>query len=150
MATNIRQGGNNEPLIRVGMVVTVPTTNTTTVIPKSGTACLAGNIPGVAEADVDVVTGITTLNTNCIAEFVVEGVDASGTSGADANVAVAAHDRIYIGSDGVLSKRATGTLFGTAFGNSLDNATGLDTRTGTLVSSGATTTKIRVWVGKIN
>lgn len=148
MARNIVQGGLNLPLVNVGMVVTVPATNTTTVVPKSGTACLAGRIPGVAEGDVDTDTSITTLNTNCIAELAVQGVNNSGVSGADANSAVAVGDLIYMGADGVLSKRTTGTPFGTAFGSSLSSG-GADTRTGTVVSAGATTT-IRVWVGKIN
>lgn len=136
MAKNIRQGGVNQPVTRVGVQTTFPTS------PVSGGACLFGQLPGVAEIDKDATTLITTLNLDCIAELVVQGVNAGG------NVAVTAGDIIYASAADpvVLSKVATGIRFGIAFGNALtDNSA--DIRTGTLVVSGVTTTTIRVLVG---
>jgi len=150
MAKNIVMGGLNQPVINVDLSVTVPATNTTTVVPKSGTAVLAHNIPGVAEADVDVTTGLTPVNTSCVAELPVNGIGASG------NAAISVGDVLYMQTDGTIDKNSGGSgaiKFGTAFGNSIDavnNHLGTDTRTGQVVASGASQTIIRVWVGKIN
>lgn len=136
MAKNIKQGGLNLPVSRVGVVTTSPAS------PLSGGACLFGTLPGVAEGDMDAATSITIMNLDCIAELVVQGVNAGG------NVAVTAGDIVYASAADpvVLSKVNTGVRFGIALGNALvDN--GADTRTGQLVASGNTTTTIRVLVG---
>jgi hypothetical protein len=90
----------------------------------------------------DSVSGLTVIDTNCIAELQVNGVNAGGNS------AVAAGDAIYfLSTDAIpLSKKNTGVQFGVAFGSSILNG-GADVRTGTLIASGANGT-IRVWVGK--
>lgn len=150
MAKNIVVEFLQDPMTHLEFVTTVPAANTSTVIPKSGTACLAGNIPGIAEADISVSTGLTTLSTNCIAEIAVVGKTTGGGGGA-----INAGDVLYMQTDGTVDKNSSGSSavkFGTAFGNSVlagSNAQGIDTRTGQLVASSATTT-IRVWVGKIN
>lgn len=150
MSVVIIQGEIDKPIVNVSMVVTTPASNTTTLVPKVDTPVLAGRIPGVALTTINPVTGLTSICTNCFANLEVEGKDSSGSAGADANVAVAVGDLIYMGADGVLSKRAGGTPFGTAFGNKLSDVVGApDTRTGTVVASGQKAT-IRVWVGKIN
>lgn len=104
-----------------------------------------GYIPGTALATKDSVTGLTPVVTAPhIAEFVVTGVKASG------NAIIAAGDPVYMQTTGVLNGDAGGIPFGFAFGNSLagsSNKLGVDTRTGTLVASAATTTTIRVLVG---
>ena len=155
MAKNITKTFGAIGQHNVGLVVTVPTTNTTTVVPKAGTPCLAGKIPGVAENDVDTSTGntngVTVLNTYCIAELSVVGKVTGGGNGA-----INAGDRLFMQTDGTIDANSTGSgalPFGNAFGNALIdlsgtvNKLGTDTRTGQLVASGATTV-IRVWVGQ--
>lgn len=135
MAKNIRQGGIDKTINHVGVVVTDPAS------PVSGDPVRWGLIPGVAEVTMDAVTSLTTVILSCIAELSVKGVDQSGNS------AVAAGDKLYyVDADTPkISKKNTGTPYGTAFGNALtDNSA--DTRTGTLVSSAGTAT-IRVLVG---
>jgi hypothetical protein len=142
MAKNIIQGGVGNPIIIQDMLV-LYSPQTTDAHALSGDPVIAiGNIPGVAENDYDTVTGYTPVNVNCIATFVVKGVDKDGNS------AVAAGDKLYLQTDGTINKDVGGILFGKAFGNDVSSsATGVDTRSGTLVSSGNTTTTIRVWVG---
>lgn len=135
MATNIRQGGNNQPVLRMGVVCTDPAS------PVANDPVRFGRVPGVAETTMDAATSLTTILTGCIAELSVKGVDSSGNS------AVNAGDNIYYqdGDTPKLSKKATsGTLYGVAFGNALTDG-GLDTRTGQLVASAGTAT-IRVLV----
>jgi hypothetical protein len=146
MAKNIKMGGINQPVIVVDLFVTTPATNIVlaTLAPKSGTPVLCNRIPGIAEGDVEPTTSLTPVNISCVAEVAVVGTNAGGNS------AVSVGDQIFMDpATGILSKNATGVLFGWAFGNSLElvNPTGIDTRTGQIVAGGATTT-IRVWVGK--
>lgn len=141
MAKNIIMGELGRRVPNVAMAVTSPTT--TTLVPVSGAPCAAGRIPGVAEANVDPVTGLTVLNHDCVAEHPVVGVNGAG------NVAVSAGDLLYLTAAGVINKVTTGTPYGTAFGAAQGANTLNPTRSGQLVASGATTT-IQVWVGKIN
>jgi hypothetical protein len=136
VAKNIRQGDLGKGVTRVAVTPTDPAT------PASGDPVRWGFVPGVAEGAADAITGFVTVNLECIAELSVKGVDGSGNS------AVAAGDKIYyVDADTPkLSKKATGTFFGYAFGNALTDG-GADTKTGTLVSSAATTT-IRVLIGR--
>jgi len=132
----------------VKMNVITPTTDAANGIPASGTPVVAtGGIVGIAQ-DHPGADGYTPVCPECIAELSVKGV---GTSG---NAAISAGDKLYIQTDGTIDKNSGGSgaiYFGVAYGNSLDptgsNKTGVNTLTGTLVSSGATT-QIRVWVGK--
>jgi hypothetical protein len=126
----------------IALSVTKPVTNVNTPVPISGQPCVAVDVPGIAETTVDAVTGLTPLNTNCIADVEVVGTDSNGNS------AVAEGDLLYISTAGVVSKDNTGKKFGKAFGAQQGVNTLTVTRTGTLVSSGATTT-IQVWVGNI-
>lgn len=139
MAKNIRQGELGKGIFRLGVIATSPAS------PVSGDPVRWGSLVGVAEVDMDPVTSITNINTNCIAELNVQGVDQSGNS------AVAASDKIYYtdGDTVKLSKKNTGFLFGIAYGNALTDG-GPDTRSGTLVASANAGTKIRVLVGKAN
>jgi hypothetical protein len=146
MAKNIKMGGINSPVIVVDLRVTTPASNVTpgSLAPLSGTPVLCNRIPGVAEGDIEPTTGLTPVNISCVAELSVVGTNQSG------NILVAVGDALYIdSSSGVISKDTTKVAFGWAFGNALDvsNALGTDTRTGTIIASGATAT-IRVWVGK--
>lgn len=153
MAKNIVKTFGEIGGFNVGLKTTVPAANGTTVVPKSGTPCLAGNIPGVAEGDIDTTTLITTLNTFCIAELLVAGIGVSAV-----NAAISAEDLLYMQTDGSIDKNSVGTgavKFGTAYGNALNDLTGTvnklgtDTRAGQLIASGQSAI-IRVWVGKIN
>lgn len=136
MAKNIRQGSVNLPVTRVGVIPTFPT------VAIDGGMTLFGQLAGVAESTADALNGIVPLNLDCIAELVVQGVNGGG------NVTVVAGDIVYasLADPVVCSKVATGVRVGIAFGNALTD-TGADTRTGTLVASGNTTTTIRVLVG---
>lgn len=135
MAKNIRQGALDRGICRLGVVATDPAS------PTSGQPVRFGTVVGVAEADMDATTSKTPTNLDCIAELSVKGVDGSG------NILVAAGDKIYyVDADTPkLSKKTTGTPFGIAYGNALTDG-GLDTISGTLISSGSTAT-IRVLVG---
>lgn len=148
MAKNIVIEFLQDPMTHLDLPVTIPTTNTTTLVPASGAAVMCGNLPGVAESNVDSLTALTPVCTSCIAELLVNGIGPGGQ-----NAAINGGDLIYMQTDGSLDKNSTrngAMLFGTAFGNqfSSGNNTGIDTRTGQLVASGSTTTTIRVWVGK--
>lgn len=104
----------------------------------SGDPVRIGQIPGVAVIDCD-ANQRTVVQIDGIWEVLVAGIDSSGGSGADANVAVLGGDQIYFDEAKTppLSKRAGGVPWGKAEGDS-----GV-----TLVASGATTTKINVKVG---
>jgi hypothetical protein len=147
MASNIKQGGINLPVINVDLSVTVSTSGHTTS-PKSGDGVIAGSIPGVALGDKDTVTGLTPVCTQCIAVLPVNGITAGG-----GNAAISAGDVLYMQTDGTIDKNssASGAVkFGVAFGNDFESsALGTDTRTGQLVASGGVATSIRVWVGKL-
>jgi hypothetical protein len=97
-----------------------------------------GNIPAVAISDAD-ADGKCVCQEDGIWDLLVAGVDSSGVSLADANVAVAGGDLIYFDESKTppLSKRAGGIPFGKAFGDHEVE----------LVASGATTTRIPVEVG---
>jgi len=142
MAVNIIQGQLGVPVKNVAVAVTNTTTNPTGGAASSGDVCLWNLVPGVAEDNTDSVSGLTVLNTNCIAEVQVNAINTGG------NVAVAAGDQIYfLSTDAIpLSKKTTGGKVGIAFGSSILGG-GPDIRTGTLIASGASGT-IRVWVGK--
>lgn len=105
----------------------------------SGDPVRIGSLPGVAVEDAD-SSQRTVVQKDGIYKLLVAGIDSSGTSGADANVAVNGGDPIYFDEAKTppLSKRAGGTFFGYAFGDS-----GVE-----LVASGATTTAIPVQVGR--
>jgi predicted RecA/RadA family phage recombinase len=98
--------------------------------PASGDPVVIGQIPGVALVSED-SAGNTSVALEGVFNLLVAGIDNSGTSGADANKAVAVGDIIYYGTGDTpkLSKRADGVQFGYALGT---------------VASGATTTTIAV------
>lgn len=102
-----------------------------------------GNIPGTCVETA--VSGLADVLIEMhIAEFVVAGTKSGGSA------AISAGDIVYMTSGGTLDGDSGGTKFGIAYGNSLEGSTnklGTDTLTGSLVSSGVTTTKIRVLVG---
>jgi hypothetical protein len=104
----------------------------------SGDPVVIGQLPGVALIDAD--SGAkAVVQTDGIFELLVAGVDSSGVSAADANVAVNGGDIVYFDKTKAppLSKRAGGIRFGYAFGD-----TGVE-----LVASGVLTTKCNVKVG---
>lgn len=83
---------------------------------KSGEPVLIGSgLHGVAEADAD-AAGRGVLSTEGTYPLSVKGVDSSGASGADANVAIAEGDLLYIDLSKTpkISKRAGGVAFGYA------------------------------------
>lgn len=104
----------------------------------SGDPVRIGSLPGVATKDCD-SSQKTVVELDGIHNLLVSGIDSSGTSGADANVAVAGGDIVYFDESKTppLSKRSGGVRFGYAFG---DHGV-------TLVASGATTTRCPVKVG---
>lgn len=106
--------------------------------PLSGDPVRIGQQPAVALENSD-ANGRTVCQTDGIFNLLVAGINSSGTSGADANVAVNGGDIVYFDETKTppLSKRPGGTRFGYAFGDS-----GVQ-----LVASGATTTVIPVQVG---
>lgn len=86
----------------------------------SGRPVCVGQIPGVCltSRDADLTA---TVQLDGSFNLHVEGIDSSGTSGADANVAVAVGDKLYYDgtptNSGIyLSKRAGGIFFGYAEG----------------------------------
>lgn len=97
-----------------------------------------GQLPAVAIDNAD-SSGLTRAQKDGIWNLLVAGIDSSGTSGADANVAVNGGDIIYFDEAKTppLSKRAGGVRFGYAFGDS-----GVQQ-----VAAGATTTRTLVQVG---
>lgn len=138
MALNITGGQLDFNVKNLKCVPTSPAT------PASGDPCVFNNIAGVAETAQD-TDGLTLINTNCMADLLVDGVDQSGNS------AVAAGDTIYYTSGDTikLSKKNTGVKFGTAISSAVLTTVGALTRTGTLVASGNHVTIISVWVGKV-
>lgn len=141
---NLRQGFPS-PLLSIDADVVEGPNGTS---PVAGDPVLInGNIPGTALGTKDTVTGFTpVLIAPHIAEFIVKGL--KKTVG---NAVIAAGDVVYIQSNGDLSGDTDGIAFGIAYGNSLVGSTnklGTNTLTGNLVASGATTTYIRVLVGK--
>ena len=160
MAKNINIEFLGDPMTHMDLFVTSPTTNViaennSANVPGSGVAVSASGIPGVAESSVEGYTTFTPVVTSCIAEFSVNGFGPGGV-----NLAVNVGDILYLQTGGTIDKNggALGAIaFGTAFGNALNytggstpaanNATGIDTRSGQLVASGASTF-IRIWVGK--
>jgi predicted RecA/RadA family phage recombinase len=105
----------------------------------SGDPVICGTKPGVASADAD-SAGRCVMFIDGIFEVLVSGVDSSGASAADANVAVNGGDKVYFDQSKTppLSKRAGGVLWGTVVG---DHAV-------QQVAAGATTTKVLVEVGR--
>lgn len=106
--------------------------------PVSGDPVVCGQKPGVALQDAD-ASGRAIMQTDGIFNLLVAGIDSSGTSAADANVAVNGGDIIYFDKAKTppLSKRAGGIRFGYAVGDSAVQ----------VVASGVTTTVIMVQVG---
>lgn len=145
MSRNIRMPGSSDSLRIVDAVCTEGPNDTS---PVSGDPVLiSGNLPGTAMADKDSVTGLTPVRIDPhVAEFIVKGIKVTGNS------VLVAGDTVYIQSDGTLDGNSVGIPFGIIWGNSLrpeTNVLGTDTRTGTIVGSGATTTYARVLVGVV-
>lgn len=137
MATNRLYAGNennNTPLVKAIAQTASRTTNGA----LSGDPVRIGQLPGVSVKDCDSAQR-TVVATDGVWNLLVAGIDSSGASSADANVAVAGGDIIYFDEAKTppLSKRAGGVRFGIAMG---DHGV-------TLVASGATTTKCPVRVG---
>ena len=103
----------------------------------SGDPVVVGQLPGVALIDAD-SNGKTVVALDGIWEVLVAGKDSSGTSGADASVAVNGGDQVYFDKtkSPPLSKRAGGIPWGKVVGDA-----GVQQ-----VASGATTTKCNVGV----
>lgn len=85
----------------------------------SGRPVCVGQIPGVCLIDRQSDGKASVQIKDGVFELAVEGIDSSGTSGADANVAVAVGDILYYDQTPVnagiyLSKRAGGIRFGYA------------------------------------
>ena len=118
--------------------VIAQTANRTSNHALSGDPVVCGSKPGVALDDAD-SNGLTRMQVDGIFTLLVGGVDSSGTSGADANVAVNGGDILYFDQAKTppVSKRAGGVRFGYAVGNS-----GVQ-----VVASGSTTTEIDVQIG---
>jgi hypothetical protein len=137
MAVNRKYAQSNQRMPNV--VAIAQTASRTTNQPISGDPCVLGDIPMVSLVDAD-SDGRVVGQKDGIFELLVAGIDSGGTSGADRNVHVVGGDAIYFaeGDTPPLSKRAGGTFFGTAVGDS-----GVE-----LVASGATTTAIDVQVGR--
>lgn len=109
-------------------LVVAPTLPTGTTI-QSGDYCCVGKLPAVALTKADDTVGNggrCTCKFNGVAEFIVEGKDASG------NLAIAPGDIVYLDA-GKLNVDATN---GVRYGYALD-----------AVQSGNTTTRIRVKIG---
>lgn len=75
-----------------------------------------GNIVGVAMASAEASTEYIAVNTDCAYNLSVVASNLNGTS------AVAIGDQLYIGSDGVISKKANGTPFGIALASASGSA----------------------------
>lgn len=103
----------------------------------SGDPVRIGTLTGVALLDAD-ANGKTVPQIDGVFNLLVAGVDSGGTSGADRNVTVTGGDKLYFDEAQTppLSKRAGGTFFGYAMGDS----------GATMVTSGTLTTAIPVQV----
>lgn len=136
MAKNRKFAGNNLTLQEMKAIAQTASRTTNNAI--SGDPVRIGKIPGVALRDAD-ANGETTVQIDGVFNLLVDGVDSSGVSAADANVAVNGGDIIYFDESKIppLSKRAGGTRFGYAHGDS-----GVQ-----MVASGIHTTTIPVKVG---
>ena len=136
MATNRKYAQTNN--VWPNVVVIAQTANRTSNHALANDPVVRGSVPGVAldNADSD---GKTRMQKDGIFTLLVAGKDSSGTSGADANVAVNGGDILYFDQAKTppVSKRAGGVRFGYAVGDS-----GVE-----LVASGSTTTSIDVQVG---
>jgi predicted RecA/RadA family phage recombinase len=136
MATNRKYPGKEQtlPLLKAIAQTAARTSNGA----LSGDPVRIGQIPGVAVKDADSAQR-TVIQIDGVFSLLVAGIDSSGGSGADANVAVNGGDKVYFDESKTppLSKRAGGVFFGYALGDS-----GV-----ALVVSGATTTAINVKVG---
>ncbi len=136
MATNRRYAQNNTVWPDVKVLAQTASRTSNHALANDPVVC--GSVPGVALDDAD-SNGNTRMQIDGIFDLLVGGVDSSGTSGADANVAVNGGDILYFaqGKTPPVSKRAGGVRFGYAVGD-----TGVE-----LVASGATTTVIKVQIG---
>ena len=136
MATNRKYAQSNRvtPLVKA----LAQTASRTSNKPLSGDPVRIGQIPGVALVSTD-ANGRVVVQLDGVFQLLVAGIDSSGTSAADANVAVNGGDIIYFDEAKTppLSKRAGGVRFGYAMGDS-----GVEQ-----VASGVTTTVISVQVG---
>lgn len=137
MATNRLYPQSNNVLPDVKVIAQTAARTSNHALANDPVRC--GQIPGVALDPADTTTGNTRMQRDGIWSLLVAGIDSSGTSGADANVAVNGGDKLYFDESKTppVSKRAGGVFFGYAFG---DHAV-------QLVASGATTTVIPVQVG---
>jgi len=136
MATNRKYAGTNNVWPNVKVIAQTASRTSNHALANDPVVC--GSKPGVALDDAD-SGGKTRMQVDGIFEILVGGVDSSGTSGADANVAVNGGDILYFDQAKTppVSKRAGGVRFGYAAGDS-----GVQ-----MVASGATTTAINVQVG---
>ena len=136
MAANRKYGQNN--WIMPNLKATAQTASRTSNHALAGDPVVIGQMSGVALDDAD-SGGLTRVQRDGIFNMLVAGIDSSGTSAADANVAVLGGDIIYFdpAKTPPLSKRAGGIRFGYAAGDA-----GVQQ-----VASGSTTTKINVQVG---
>lgn len=136
MATNRKYAGTNNVWPNVKVIA--QTANRTSNHALANDPVVCGSKPGVALDDAD-SGGKTRMQVDGIFEILVGGIDSSGTSGADANVAVNGGDILYFDQAKTppVSKRAGGVRFGYAAGDS-----GVQ-----MVASGGTTTAINVQVG---
>jgi len=98
--------------------VTAQTASRTTNFALSGDPVVCGQVPGVALGNAD-ANGRCVMQTDGIFNLLVAGIDSSGTSAADANVAVNGGDIVYFNKDNTppLSKRAGGIRFGYVVGD---------------------------------
>ncbi len=128
------QGGIVWPNVKV----TAQTASRTSNHALSGDPVICGQKPGVALDDAD-SGGKTRMQVDGIFNLLVGAIDSSGTSGADANVAVNGGDILYFDQAKTppVSKRAGGIRFGYAVG---DTAT-------QVVASGSTTARCKIHIG---
>jgi len=117
MATNRKYGQSDTIWPHVKVIAQTASRTSNHALSSDPVVC--GQVPGVALDDAD-ENGRTRMQVDGIFEIQVTGKDASGTSGADANVAVNGGDALYFDKDKTppVSKRAGGILFGYAVGDS--------------------------------
>lgn len=142
MAVNRKYSGRPSVLKRVKALA--QSAGHTSQRPKSGDPVLVGLIPGVALTDATADADGTyrcQVQTDGAFDLLVAGIDSSGTSGADANVAVNGGDKVYIdlSKDPPISKRAGGTFFGFVIADdAVEQVASGATTTTALVAPGAT------------
>lgn len=136
MATNRKYAGANN--VWPNVKVTAQTASRTSNHALANDPVVCGQKAGVALDDAD-SNGLTRMQVDGIFEILVAGIDSSGVSGADANVAVNGGDILYFdpAKTPPVSKRAGGIRFGYAVGNA-----GVQ-----VVASGSTTTEAHVQIG---